>query len=78
MDSVALAAETRAALLNAQPIEGRATDVKSISKSANSETFRLQFTACCGAMDVENRREMDQASDGEVPTLPSSVRQREN
>ena len=78
-ESAALAAERRAAQLGAGQREAH---LKSIGKPASFDgqasefrNCRFQFTAYCGAMDADMRREMEEASKGEVPILTGSMRQ---
>ena len=76
-ESASLAAETRAALLDARQNEARAIDLKSIGIPRTSQRvpkLRFQFTAYCGAMDADTRRQMEEASRSEVPILTGSVR----
>ena len=79
-----MAAETRGAVLEARQNEARAIDLKSICKLASFDgqasgfrNFRFQFTAYCGAVDADMRREMEEASRSEVLKLPCSMRQGE-
>ena len=64
-ESAAVAAETRAALLDARQNEARAIEVKSIGRPASFDgqasgfrNFRVQFTVYCGAKNADMRREM--------------------
>ena len=80
-ESAAMAGETRAALLDTRQNEARAIYLKSIGKldsfngqASGFRNIRLQFTAYCRGVDVDMRRDMEEASRGEVPILTGSMR----
>ena len=73
--------ETRAAQLDARQNEARAIDLKSIGKPSSSDgqasgfrDVRFHFVANLSAMDADTRRETEDASRSEAPTLNEPTR----
>ena len=83
-ESAALAGATRAAMLDTRRSGARGIDLGTVGKLASFDgqasglrNIRFQFTAYCGAADAYMRREMEEATWSEVPTLTGPMRREE-